>query len=94
MNNRTRLTIGLIISSLLFLSFQGMAYAESIEQLKIPTKLQNIISESNSELSQDSFEIQNSELSTWFPGFLIVQLIKGIIAFFVVLLVLFGIIEP
>ena len=94
MNKRTRLTIVLIIGSLFFLSFQGMAYAESIEQLKIPTKLQNIISELNLELSQHSFKIQNSELSTWFPGFLIVQLIKGIIAFFVVLLVLFGIIEP
>jgi hypothetical protein len=94
MNNRSRLTIGLIISTLLFLSCQSMVYAESIQQLTIPTKLQNIISELNLDLTQDTFETQNLELPTWFPGFLIVQLIKGIIAFFVVLMVLFGIIEP
>lgn len=30
----------------------------------------------------------------WFPGFLIVQLIKGIIALIIILLILFDIIEP
>ena len=32
--------------------------------------------------------------SKWFPGFLLFQLLKGILAFIVILLILFDIIEP
>lgn len=34
------------------------------------------------------------ETTDWFPGFIIVQIIKGIIAFIVVLLILFDLIDP
>jgi len=86
------ITIGVAVGCLLFLSLQCMVYADSINHTDLFSGYKRLISQADSETIQDTVNIL--DLPVWFPGFLIVQLIKGVIAFVIVLLILFDIIEP
>ncbi len=50
--------------------------------------------ESIQKQSLASFPEFLSDISDWYPGFLIVQLIKGVVALILVLLILLDLIEP
>jgi len=50
--------------------------------------------ESIQKQSLKSFPQALTNATDWYPGFLIVQLIKGVVAFILVLLILFDLIEP
>ena len=58
------------------------------------TGLIDIYNEKGEEEFVKTVLTSENPLTNWFPGFLIVQLIKGVIAFILVLLILFDIIEP
>lgn len=85
-----RLAMGIVIGCLFFLSLQSVVYADSITNNELLSQLKNLISQSGIELNQ----FNNQEKPLWFPGFLIVQLIKGIIAFILIILILLDVIEP
>ena len=53
------------------------------------SKVNNLLDQIQSYISND-----DETKPTWFPGFLIVQLIKGVLAFFIILLMLLDLIEP
>ncbi len=93
MKNHNRFAISMVICSFLLLSLQGTAYAKSMNHPTTASQLQNITSTSGIDAIRHFSAIFNRELPTWFPGFLLVQLIKGVIAFILVLLILFDIIE-
>jgi len=93
MKNRKRLTILMILINILFLSFQTTVQAKSTDHSTI-LDLQNSISKLNRNSIDKCTEDFSQEDPTWYPGFLIVQLVKGILAFVVILLILFDIIEP
>jgi hypothetical protein len=81
---------GLVIITIISVSFQGALSAESLQQSSYVSK---------HELSEFSiFDISNIEINEhmplWYPGFLLVQLVRGVIAFIIVLLILFDLIEP
>jgi len=91
MRTSNRLTIGLIIGCLLFLGLQNIVYAEPINN-ELLSHFKSLISQSDRELNQ--YDQYNQSEPVWFPGFLIVQLIKGIIAFILIILILLDVIEP
>lgn len=84
-----------IISTLLlvFASFSSVACAQNItaeaqetnDKDKTPTQIKLDLLESIKEKNTNE---------KWFPGFMLVQLVKGVLAFFLVLLILLDIIEP
>lgn len=85
----------IIVFSIIFLtliSFQSVVYAESLNKTEVSSQLKRPISQSEFEF--DSYKFDDQTRPSWFPGFLIVQLIKGVTAFIIVLLILFDIIEP
>ena len=73
-------TIAFFFSTVLILSMFTNVSASKCVTEELNEKIQKIIEE--------------KEESKWFPGFMIVQLIKGAIALVLVLLVLFDLIEP
>jgi len=88
------ITIGAVVGCLLFLSLQGVVYADSIDYTDMFSEYERLITESDSDFIEDTINSFNLEQPLWYPGFLIVQLIKGVLAFIIVLLILFDIIEP
>jgi len=85
-----RAIFGLVIIVLIFVSFQSVVSAESLKQSS------NIYKREVSESSIfNSYNLEIDEhISLWYPGFLLVQLVKGVMAFIIVLLILLDIIEP
>ena len=61
-----------------------------------PTTAEQInIKEAKEKISSELLEkIEESKDAKWYPGFIIVQLIKGAIALVIILLILLDIIEP
>lgn len=88
----TRITIGIVILSLLFLGFQSVVYAETTSYPTVLTKVEQQLSKTDTLNKYTTLFSQ--EDSSWYPGFLIVQLIRGVLAFFVVILILLDLIEP
>jgi len=90
MKIQRRIIFGFVIITVILVSFQGALSAESLQQSSYVLK---------NDLSEFSiFDISNSEINEymplWYPGFLLVQLVKGVMAFIIVLLILFDLIEP
>lgn len=90
MKIQRRIIFGFVIITIILVSFQGALSAESLQQSSYVLK---------NDLSEFSiFDISNSEINEymplWYPGFLLVQLVKGVMAFIIVLLILFDLIEP
>jgi|GEM_PF-6225789 len=50
--------------------------------------------ESIQQQSTSAFGTFLEDISDWFPGFLLVQLLKGVLALIMVLLILFDLIDP
>ena len=92
MRNMNRLAMGIVIGCLFFLSLQSVVYADSITNNELLSQLKNQISQLDKEINQVDRDNQKQPL--WFPGFLIVQIIKGIIAFILIILILLDVIEP
>lgn len=85
----------IIVFSIIFLtlvSFQSVVYAESLNKTEVSSQLKRPILQSYFKF--DSYKLDDQTHPLWFPGFLIVQLIKGVMAFIIILLILFDIIEP
>ena len=86
------------ISSLLIVfSFFPSVVSGSNTNNKIKSSLTKILSRQidEEELNKIIEELnENDSENKWYPGFLIVQLIKGIAAFILVILILLDIIDP
>ena len=67
-------------------SFPSVVASNNIEDIKETIKLDKV----------DLLDlIQGENNSTgWFPGFMLVQLVKGVLAFFLVLMILLDLAEP
>lgn len=82
------------ISIVLMLGFSGISTAKStlsnISNQKIFENTITQIEENNLLLNF----LDNDDLPTWYPGWLIVQILKGIIALILTLLILLDLIEP
>lgn len=87
-----RVTTGLVIFSLFFLCLQAIVYAESTSHLTQFSKIQQQLLKTDSQ--NDWRTLFSEEHPSWYPGFLIVQIIKGVIAFILIILILLDIIEP
>ncbi len=89
-----RICVFAISVFLILLGMQSVVYADSINKSNQLFQFPAISSESDEVFSFDFMVGNELEQSSWYPGFLIVQLLKGIMAFFMILLILFDIIEP
>lgn len=92
MKTINHLIICISISCLFLVSLQSVVHGDSLNKIEALSQFENLMSQSNFELND--FSGNDQEHPLWFPGFLIVQLLKGVMAFILVLLILFDIIEP
>ena len=86
-----KITIGIVIFSLILIFFQGAVSSESLQKSTFSSIMDHIIF---SDIANEKHFDLNGMLPQWYPGFLLVQLVRGVIAFIVVLLILFDLIEP
>ena len=83
-------TIIISIFSVFLLVFASFPYSAKVQ--KIDTKKRLLSNYFDKETLEKSTE--KSEKTNWFPGWFIVQLLKGCIAFILILLILLDLIEP
>ena len=89
-----RIGLYLTLAIIVFINFNSAVYAKSEINTNSYSKLQTIINTIKSKLIEEESDLYDNNIPTWYPGFLIIQLIKGIFALILVLLILFDLIEP
>ncbi|MFO8077807.1 MAG: hypothetical protein R6U21_04120 [Thermoplasmatota archaeon] len=94
MRKKNKFTLGAVVFCLLFLSLQSVISANSVDNTVSVSQIQNMLSQSDMDFLQNALDTDDLQEPLWYPGFLIVQLIKGVMAFFIILLILLDIIEP
>jgi len=77
---------------LIFASFSSIASAQATQLITRNKAISDILFQKTG-ITDDELEEKTSE-SQWFPGFLLVQIVKGIAALILILLILFDIIDP